>query len=562
MDEEGGSDSKINFIPCLTWVRRGVARPEPERVRLTQEELAAVITQTQKDLKEIDEESGGEEKENKLDGGEDMVKVKEEEPEEKATRVKVEEPEEKATRVKVEKVRERTDEDIMDEYGLDDYDDEQPEDVGKMLGIGDLTVFSDPREDPYLDPNQEDEDQEDKEDFLIRGTDNLILAGHVEGESATLEVYIYNDVEDALYVHHDILLPSLPLALEWLSFDPESETKGNMVAVGSMQPIIEVWDLDIVDCLEPAFRLGRKARKKKGIPGVGHKDAVLSLAWNPLAEHVLASGSVDETVILWDLTSQTVASTLRYHKEKVQSLSWHPTDLHSLATGCCDGRVRVADCRSQQSHRAWRVAGEVERVLWNHFSPFHCLASTDAGTVHCIDVRMEAPLWTLSGHSAAVTGLALSSQSPGCLVTASSDKTMKVWDISTDKPEFIYEKNMKLGVLQTVTSCPDAPFVVCLGGDNPSQNFLVTDIRESPQVLERFSSRQLVNPLWIKDKEPIDPMEIENTAASLETMMSSSCSGLAAAAAATAVEAPRPSGGAAAKFKNKDKKKKKKKSDL
>ena len=40
------------------------------------------------------------------------------------------------------------------------------------------------------------------------------------------------------------------------------------------------------------------------------KDAVLSLAWNPLAEHVLASGSVDETVLLWDLTNQSVASTL------------------------------------------------------------------------------------------------------------------------------------------------------------------------------------------------------------------------------------------------------------
>merc|ERR1712112_120516 len=143
---------------------------------------------------------------------------------------------------------------------------------------------------PYLstmDRDFGDEDEEDIEDFKIRGTDNLILTGHVEGDSSTLEVWVYNDVEDALYIHHDILLPSFPLALEWLSFDPESDTRGNMVAVGTMQPVIEVWDLDLVDCLEPAFKLGRKGKKKKGIPGVGHKDAVLSLSWNTNCDHVL-----------------------------------------------------------------------------------------------------------------------------------------------------------------------------------------------------------------------------------------------------------------------------------
>lgn len=52
-----------------------------------------------------------------------------------------------------------------------------------------------------------------------------------------------------MYVHHDIMLPCFPLCLAWLDCSlstPGGAERANLVAVGSMQAGIEIWDLDVV----------------------------------------------------------------------------------------------------------------------------------------------------------------------------------------------------------------------------------------------------------------------------------------------------------------------------
>ena len=89
---------------------------------------------------------------------------------------------------------------------------------------------------------------------------------------------VFNNSKAELFILHDIFLPSYPICIEWLDYNPkEGENRGNFAAVGGMTPEINVWDLNVSGCLESAFQLGGKKTKKSQ----RHTDAILELSWCP-----------------------------------------------------------------------------------------------------------------------------------------------------------------------------------------------------------------------------------------------------------------------------------------
>ncbi|XP_018320830.1 periodic tryptophan protein 1 homolog [Agrilus planipennis] len=448
----------VNFVSCVKWVKKGIAKFNPDKVQLTKVELARMIQETRRNLRVSEKPEEGNE-------GQPSTNP-------------------------------------SDEFGLQNYDNDEDEDEENPLGLNSLAEV------PEADENYSDTDESEKEDDFIKPKDSLILVGHVEGDASILEVYVYNEEEESLYVHHDILLPSFPLCLEWL--DKETgHPPGSYCAVGTMGPIIQVWDLDVVNCLEPAYKLGRKGSRKRGTTTVGHKDAVLDLSWNKNYDHILASGSADKTIHLWDLDVGEPATTLNAFSDKVQCLEWHRLEAQTLLAGSADQTVKIFDCRNPETNQSWQVDGEVERVCWNPLQPFSFFASTSVGKVQYFDCR-KGQIWSIEAHEKEVTGLTISAQCPGLLITASADGSLKVWDMNEEsEPVMAVNKEFDLGVVHCVELCPDLPFVIAAGGDNKSKNFLVYDLRNVDPVRHRFESRNLIQ--LVPEESVMDTDTLEQT---------------------------------------------------
>lgn len=84
-----------------------------------------------------------------------------------------------------------------------------------------------------------------------------------------------------------------------------------------------------------------------------HRDAINSVSWNTGVEWLLATGSADKTVGVWDLRNLEVPLHFcEGHRDVVGQVEWHPTEKAILASSGYDRRVCFWDlnkCGDEQT---------------------------------------------------------------------------------------------------------------------------------------------------------------------------------------------------------------------
>ncbi|KAJ6301547.1 hypothetical protein OIU77_015787 [Salix suchowensis] len=154
-----------------------------------------------------------------------------------------------------------------------------------------------------------------------------------------------------------------------------------------------------------------------------------SICWNRYISSQIASSNFEGVVQVWDVTRSQVVTEMREHERRVWSIDFSSADPTMLASGSDDGSVKLWSINQGVSIGSIETKANVCSVQFPLDSSRSIAFGSADHRIYYYDLRnLKVPLCTLIGHNKTVSYVKFVDMTN--LVSASTDNTLKLWDLS------------------------------------------------------------------------------------------------------------------------------------
>lgn len=175
-----------------------------------------------------------------------------------------------------------------------------------------------------------------------------------------------------------------------------------------------------------------------------HSDYIRYLLVHPSQPYLLSS-SDDSTIKIWDMdNSFSLVRTLDDHVHYVMMLSFNPRDTNTFASASLDKSIKVWTLNSQTTKSNFTLSGHeagVNCVDYYKGDKPYLISGGDDRLVKIWDYQTKQCIHTLEGHQQNISGAVFHPELPLILTTA-EDGGIRFWHSQTYKLENTLNYNM------------------------------------------------------------------------------------------------------------------------